>query len=64
MLTEIDLAGIYVPPFLAFAAATVPVFLLCRLALAHTGLLGRLWHPALFEFALSLSIVALFILVA
>jgi protein AaeX len=62
MLSEVNIAGVYVPPFLAYACAAAPIFLLLRAFLARTGLLRWLWYPALFEFALSLSIVGFLIL--
>ncbi|NTH16760.1 DUF1656 domain-containing protein [Agrobacterium rhizogenes] len=62
MLSEVSIAGIYVPPFLLYIVATIPVFLLLKTIIARTGLLRIVWHPALFEFALSLSIVSLLVL--
>jgi protein AaeX len=62
MLSEADVGGIYVAPFMIYVATTVPVFLLLRAILARTGVLRWVWHPALFEFALSLSILSLLVL--
>lgn len=62
MLSEADLAGIYLPPLLLYAGATIPLFLALRACLARTGLLRRVWHPALVEFALALSIFVLLVL--
>ncbi|VVD79876.1 hypothetical protein PPN31114_01073 [Pandoraea pneumonica] len=62
MLTEVAVAGIYLPPFFVYACVAVPVFLSVRYVLARTGVLRRVWHPALFEFAISLCLVAFLML--
>ncbi|MBQ0218779.1 DUF1656 domain-containing protein [Alcaligenes faecalis] len=62
MLSEVALAGIYLPPFFIYACLAVPLFLLLRLVLARSGVLRRVWHPALFEFAVSLCLVSLLVL--
>ena len=64
MLSEANIGGVYVAPFMIYVVATVPVFLLLRTILARIGLMRWVWHSGLFEFALSLSIVALFIMFA
>jgi hypothetical protein len=62
MLSEVSIAGVYIPPFLLYIVAATPAFLLLKTIMARTGLLRTVWHPALFEFALSLSIVSLLVL--
>ncbi len=62
VLSEFAIAGIYVPPFFLYASATVPLYWLLRVVMARSGLLRRVWHPALFEFAVSLALVSLLIL--
>jgi len=62
MLTEVAVAGIYLPPFFVYACVAVPVFLGVRYVLARTGVLRRVWHPALFEFAISLCLVSVLML--
>lgn len=62
MLTEVAMAGIYLPPFFVYACIAVPVFLGVRYVLARTGVLRRVWHPALFEFAISLCLVSVLML--
>jgi protein AaeX len=49
ILKEIDAGGIYTAPFVGDMLIALPLFLLARWALARTGLLSRVWHPALFE---------------
>jgi hypothetical protein len=62
MLSEIAIAGIYLPPFFVYACLSVPLFLGLRAALARSGVLRHVWHPALFEFSLSLVLVSLLVL--
>ncbi|MFC4276623.1 DUF1656 domain-containing protein [Achromobacter aloeverae] len=62
MLSEVALAGVYLPPFFVYACITVPLFLWLRFLLARSGLLRWIWHPALFEFALSLCLISILIL--
>ncbi|SAI65376.1 component of multidrug efflux system [Bordetella ansorpii] len=62
MLSEVAVAGIYLPPFLVYACIALPLFLGLRFLLARGGVLRWVWHPALFEFALSLCLVSLLIL--
>jgi hypothetical protein len=63
-MTEINVAGVYLPPLLAYAVLAVPLFLLLRAMLAKLGLLRQVWHPALFETALYVSILSLLVLIA
>lgn len=64
MLSEFALAGIYLPPFFVYACLTLPLVLGLRFLLVRSGALRRVWHPALFEFSLSLCLIALMILYA
>jgi hypothetical protein len=61
-MVELDLAGIYVASIIGFGAMSLPIFLGCRWLLARTGCLRRVWHPALFETAIYLSILSLLVL--
>jgi hypothetical protein len=62
MLSEVAVAGIYLPPFFVYACIALPVFLGLRFVLVRTGVLRRVWHPALFEFAISLCLVCVLML--
>jgi hypothetical protein len=62
MLSEINIAGVYLAPIVIEGLLALAIFMLCRLVLGRLGLLHRLWHPALFEVALFLSIVSLLVL--
>ncbi|MBB6505214.1 hypothetical protein F4693_002201 [Sphingomonas endophytica] len=62
MLSEVSIAGIYLPPLLLYLAATLPLFAGLRVLLTRAGVLRFVWHPALFELAILLALVALLIL--
>lgn len=62
MLSEFSLAGIYLPPFFVYACIALPIYLGGRFMLARSGVLQRVWHPGLFEFAISLCLISLLIL--
>jgi hypothetical protein len=62
MLSEVMLAGILLPPFFVYVCLALPMFLGVRWVLARCGLLRWVWHPALFEFAVSLCLVSLLVL--
>ncbi|MQT88053.1 DUF1656 domain-containing protein [Pseudomonas nabeulensis] len=62
MLSEVAVAGVYLPPFFVYACVALQLFLGLRFLLARSGLLRWVWHPALFEFALSLCLVSMLIL--
>src|SRR5258708_33903149 len=49
--TEIDLFGVYVAPMSLMLVAAWLVLLALRRIWNRLGLLRRVWHPALFEFA-------------
>lgn len=62
MLSEFSLGGIYLPPFFVYACITLPIYLGVRFVLARSGVLRWVWHPGLFEFALSLCLVSVLII--
>jgi uncharacterized membrane protein len=58
MTFELDLFGVLVPSLLLWS---VIAFVLARIAsklIARAGLYRRIWHPALFDFALYICVVA------
>lgn len=60
---EVNLYGVYVAPIaLMMAAAWLMMFPLRRIA-DHFGLLRRVWHPALFEFAIYMIVLSCIVLV-
>lgn len=64
MLSELSIAGIYLPPLLLYLAAALPLFAATRALLTRIGVLRFVWHPALFECAILLALVALLLLFA
>jgi hypothetical protein len=61
MLSEVNIGGIYVAPIVVYVVAAIPPFLICRWALGHLGVLRNIWHPALFELAVYLTLLSLLI---
>jgi hypothetical protein len=58
MTYELDLFGVLVPSLMLWS---VIAFVLGRIAsklIARAGLYRRIWHPALFDFALYICVVA------
>lgn len=51
MIGEIDIYGVFVPPLLLLAAATVPLAALVRAGLARVGAYRLVWHRPLFDLA-------------
>lgn len=62
MPADIELAGIYLPPFAQALLLALPIFLLLDWALRRLGVLRLVWHEALFEGALYACICASLIL--
>lgn len=61
--TEVNLFGVYVAPISLMMAAAWLVLIALRRAAAHFGLLGHVWHPALFVFAVYMIMLASFVLI-
>ena len=61
MITEVDVGGILIAPLVVYGIVAMPIFLVLRLLLGRLGLLRALWHPALFELSLYLSILSLLV---
>lgn len=62
MLSEFSVAGIYLPPFFVYACIALPIHQGIRFVLIRSGVLKRVWHPGLFEFAISINLVSVLIL--
>jgi protein AaeX len=62
--TEIDLFGVYVAPIsLMMVAAWLIVIALRRIA-ARFGLVGHVWHPALFTVSIYMIVLSSIVLIA
>lgn len=62
MLTEINVAGIYLAPLAPYALVSLLLLLALRFTLRRVGLFQWIWHPALFEMGLYISILSILIL--
>jgi uncharacterized membrane protein (DUF106 family) len=51
-----------VAPIVVYAVVTIPLFLILRWVLGHLGVLRTVWHPALFELAVYVTLLSLLIL--
>jgi protein AaeX len=61
MIAEVGIGGVFLAPIVIYAIAATAIFVACRFVLGVTGLLQRVWHPALFEVALFLAILSLLV---
>jgi len=57
-LHEINVMGIYFPPFLLHLLIAAVPFFLCRWLAARSGLLFRLWNIGLVELSLFIFILS------
>jgi protein AaeX len=62
MLSEVDVGGLYVAPIVVYAGVTIPLFLILRWGLRLLGVRRAVWHPALFELAIYVTLLSLLIL--
>jgi hypothetical protein len=60
---EINLLGVYVAPMSLMMAAAWLATIALRRAASHFGLLGYIWHPSLFVFAVYMIVLSLIVLV-
>lgn len=63
MLTESDVAGVYMSPIVLYGLAAGVLFLLLRWLLTQLGFWRLVWHPGLFEIGLFISILSALVLV-
>lgn len=61
--TEIDLFGVYVAPISAILVVAWVVTIALRRAVARSGLLRHVWHPALFVFSVYVIVLSSIVLV-
>jgi hypothetical protein len=61
--TEVNLFGVYVAPISLIMVATWLVLIALRRVADHFGLLGHVWHPALFVFAIYMIVLASIVLI-
>jgi hypothetical protein len=58
MTYEIDLFGVLVPSLLLWSVLAYALARITSKLIARAGLYRRIWHPALFDFALYICLVA------
>jgi hypothetical protein len=63
MLTEFNVAGVYMAPIVLYGFAAFFLFLLLRWVLTRLGFWRLVWHPGLFELGLFVSLLSLVVLV-
>jgi hypothetical protein len=56
--TEINVFGVYVAPISVMILAAWLVLIALRRVASHFGLLRRVWHPALFVFAVYMIVLS------
>jgi len=61
---EVDLFGVYVAPMSLMMAAAWFILIALRRVADHFDLLRHVWHPALFESAVFVSVLSCIVLVA
>jgi hypothetical protein len=61
--TEINLFGVYVAPMSVMMVASWFIVIVLRRAASHFGVLGYVWHPALFVFAVYIVVLSSMVLV-
>ena len=64
MLTETNIAGVYMAPIVVYGLIAGMVFLLLRWLLTRLGFWRLVWHPGLFELGLFVSLLSLVVLVS
>lgn len=64
MLHEVAIAGVYFPPLVLDAVLAAALFVPVRVLLGRVVLARLVWHPALFELALYVSLVAVIVLLS
>jgi hypothetical protein len=61
--TEVDLFGVYVAPISLMMVAAWFFLIALRRVADHFGLLRRVWHPALFVFAVYMILLSSTVLI-
>jgi hypothetical protein len=61
--TEINVFGVYVAPISVMMVAAWIVLIALRRAADHFGLLRHVWHPALFVFAVYMTVLSSIVLI-
>ena len=60
---EVDVFGVYVAPISLMMVAAWLVLIALRRVADHFGLLRHVWHPALFVFAVYMTVLSSIVLI-
>jgi hypothetical protein len=60
---EVDLLGVYVAPMSLMLVAAWMITIALRRVAVRFGLLGHVWHPALFVFAVYMIVLSSIVLI-
>ncbi|HSI84030.1 MAG: DUF1656 domain-containing protein [Candidatus Methylacidiphilales bacterium] len=61
-MNELNIGGIYLPPFLLYAARAGLLYVVLRLTLLH-NVDSYVWHPPLFKVCLFIILLAVMVVV-
>ena len=61
--TEINVFGVYVAPISLMMVAAWLVLIALRRVADHFGLLRHVWHPALFVFAIYMTVLSSIVII-
>jgi hypothetical protein len=61
--TEVNVFGVYVAPISLMMVAAWLVLIALRRVADHFGLLRHVWHPALFVFAVYMTVLSSIVLI-
>ena len=64
MTYELDLFGVIVPSLLLWSVLAYALARIVSKAIARAGIYRHVWHPALFDFALYVCVVASLVFIA
>ena len=62
MISEAEVGGVLMAPIVVYALVAMAMFSVLRMVLGRIGFLAWLWHPALFEVSLFVSILSVLVL--
>jgi hypothetical protein len=63
IFTEVNLFGVYVAPISLMMVAAWLLLIALRRVADHFGLLRHVWHPALFVFAVYMTVLSSIVLI-
>lgn len=61
MIKEINIDGVYLPPLIGYLLGTLVVWYALRFVIERLGLYRHIWHPPLFNAALFVVLLGVFV---